>query len=133
MPVRPVLTVLAVLIVAAACGGTTPPPPDTAAAPDAAAAQAPLELQAGAALFAAKCAQCHGPKADGTALGPPFINALYVPGHHGDDAFANAALNGVTAHHWQFGVMPPVEGITESEIAQIVPYVRWLQVQQGIQ
>lgn len=140
MPVRPTLTVFAVLIVAAACGAKTPPAPDAAAAPDKAAAPdtaaaqpPPSELQAGASLYEANCAKCHGPNAEGTSTGPPFIHALYVPSHHGDDAFVSAALNGVTAHHWKFGDMPPVEGMTEPDVRQIVPYIRWLQGQQGSQ
>jgi hypothetical protein len=70
---------------------------------------------------------------EGTSTGPPFIHPFYVPGHHGDDAFVSAALNGVIAHHWQFGDMPPVQGITEPEVREIVAYVRWVQAQQGIQ
>ncbi len=126
MRVIAALSLTVTLIGSVACGGGTTPTPEPAAV------QAPpAELQAGALLFAAKCSECHGAMAEGTDKGPPFIHALYVPGHHGDDAFVNAALNGVAAHHWQFGDMPPVEGITEPEVRQIVPYVRWLQGQQG--
>jgi len=86
----------------------------------------------GKVLFKANCAGCHGPKADGTDQGPPFVNDIYNPGHHPDAAFLSAAKNGVRAHHWRFGNMPPVEGITEAEIVAIVKYVRELQEANGI-
>ena len=87
---------------------------------------------AGKVLFEANCGPCHGAQGNGTDHGPPFINDIYNPGHHPDVAFLLAARNGVRAHHWRFGNMPPVEGITEAEIAAIVKYVRELQEANGI-
>ena len=43
-----------------------------------------------------------------------------------------AAKNGVRQHHWPFGNMPPVEGITDSEISNIIAYVRTVQRANGI-
>jgi hypothetical protein len=40
--------------------------------------------------------------------------------------------NGVKAHHWEFGNMPKIEGVTPEDVDQIVKYVRWLQTQAGI-
>lgn len=40
---------------------------------------------------------------------------------------------GAPSHHWQFGDMPPVEGVTEDQVAAITEYVRHLQRQAGIQ
>jgi len=40
--------------------------------------------------------------------------------------------NGVRAHHWKFGSMPPVDGITDAEDGTIVAYVRALQRANGI-
>jgi len=68
----------------------------------------------------------------GTDKGPPLVHQLYVPSHHGNAAFVSAAVNGVQAHHWQFGDMPPVAGITGEQVRAITLYVRWLQEQQGI-
>jgi hypothetical protein len=39
---------------------------------------------------------------------------------------------GVQAHHWRFGNMPPVEGITRAEVATIITYIRELQRANGI-
>ncbi len=47
-------------------------------------------------------------------------------------AFLMAARNGVRSHHWKFGDMPPVEGITDAEVKTIVAYVRALQQANGI-
>lgn len=87
---------------------------------------------AGKALFKTNCARCHGPQANGTDHGPPFVNDIYNPGHHPDEAFFFAAKNGVRAHHWPFGNMPPVAGITDADLAAIVKYVRELQEANGI-
>mgnify|MGYP005998193611 CR=1 FL=1 len=65
-------------------------------------------------------------------LGPPLIHKIYEPGHHGDMSFQLAAMNGVRAHHWAFGNMPAVEGITPSDITNITTYVRAIQRANGI-
>ena len=83
-------------------------------------------------LFAANCSACHGAAADGTNNGPPLVHRLYEPGHHADFAFYRAVSNGVIAHHWNFGDMPPVSGLSEDEVAQIISYVRDLQREGGI-
>ena len=60
------------------------------------------------------------------------MHRLYEPGHHPDFAFRNAVKNGVIAHHWDFGDMPPVTGLSEDEVTQIIAYVRDLQRKGGI-
>ena len=105
------LALVALALMAAACGS---------AGPD------------GAELFAANCAACHGGMADGTDAGPPLVHRLYVPGHHPDAAFQSAVKNGVFAHHWDFGDMPAVAGVSEDEVAAIVEYVRGLQREAGL-
>ncbi|PIB24711.1 cytochrome C [Amylibacter kogurei] len=86
----------------------------------------------GKTFFDAKCALCHGANASGTENGPPLVHIIYEPNHHGDESFLRAASQGVRAHHWQFGDMPPVEGITQGEVKQIIAYVRSLQRANGI-
>ncbi|SMR72794.1 Cytochrome c [Aliiroseovarius halocynthiae] len=87
----------------------------------------------GARAFTAKCAACHGPSAGGLdGAGPPLIHKIYEPSHHGDAAFFRAAEIGVRAHHWTFGNMPPVNGITRAEMAEIVKYLRAVQRANGI-
>lgn len=86
----------------------------------------------GKILFEASCAACHGERGAGTDQGPPFINEIYNPGHHPDEAFFLAPRVGVRAHHWKFGNMPSVEGVTDDELRAIVRYVRELQEANGI-
>lgn len=86
----------------------------------------------GAALYAGKCAECHGMGGTGTEKGPPLVNRIYEPGHHGDDAFRRAVREGTPAHHWKFGDMPPVDGLSDRQIDDIIVYVRALQVAAGI-
>lgn len=89
--------------------------------------------QAGKAAYDARCAECHGVNAAGQdGIAPPLVHKIYEPGHHGDISFQLAARNGVRAHHWPFGDMPPVEQIGDAEIATIITYVRELQAANGI-
>ena len=45
---------------------------------------------------------------------------------------AHFAKNGVIAHHWDFGDMPPVAGVSGAEVTQIIAYIRDLQREGGI-
>jgi mono/diheme cytochrome c family protein len=92
----------------------------------------PAEFQVGETKFNSSCAACHGKEAAGTDHGPPLVHKIYEP-NHGDPAFQRAVANGVRAHHWEFGNMPKIEGVTPEDVDQIVKYVRWLQRQAGIQ
>jgi mono/diheme cytochrome c family protein len=86
----------------------------------------------GAALFASNCAVCHGRDAVGTAQGPPLVHRVYESSHHGDDAFYRAVREGVQSHHWEFGAMPPIAGLSEDKVGRIIVYVRALQKASGI-
>ncbi|KAE9625893.1 c-type cytochrome [Parasedimentitalea maritima] len=89
--------------------------------------------QMGEKAFNAKCAACHGANATGLeGLAPPLVHKIYEPSHHGDEAFYRAVQNGVRAHHWSFGDMPPVEGLTRGDVKGIVAYIRELQQENGI-
>ncbi|OLS51189.1 c-type cytochrome [Rhodovulum sulfidophilum] len=91
------------------------------------------QAEAGQAVFSDNCAQCHGTRADGReGLGPPLIHPIYEPDHHGDYAFLRAARQGVRAHHWRFGDMAPVPGVSTADIASVVRFVRELQRANGI-
>lgn len=92
----------------------------------------PAAIAEGEALFTANCAACHGADLNGTATGPPFLNAIYAPNHHGAAAFQQAVAVGVQPHHWDFGPMPPVEGLTAEDVDKIVEFVRSRQEAEGI-
>jgi mono/diheme cytochrome c family protein len=94
---------------------------------------APAAAVEGAAVFERKCAECHGRSAKGTEKGPPLVHKIYEPSHHGDASFYLAVRQGVRAHHWPFGDMPPVEGVSDEQIADIIAYVRGLQRAAGIE
>lgn len=89
--------------------------------------------QIGKLAFEANCAACHGTNAAGqNGLAPPLVHIIYEPSHHGDESFHRAAALGVQGHHWPFGNMPPVDGITRDEVTMIIAYVRELQRANGI-
>jgi mono/diheme cytochrome c family protein len=83
-------------------------------------------------LFAANCASCHGANGSGSGKGPPLIHIIYEPSHHGDAAFVMAMRQGVRAHHWQFGDMAPIEGLSVEDMQAIITFVREVQVANGI-
>ena len=87
---------------------------------------------AGEDLFNANCSLCHGVNAAGTHQGPPLIHKIYEPGHHSDFSIRNAVRRGVRQHHWQFGDMPPVAGISADDEEKIICYVREMQRANGI-
>ena len=128
-----------ILLAIAAIGGwvlLTPAPVEEAAAPLASVVVPELAGNAlvGKQIFDAKCAACHGPDAAGQdGVAPPLVHRIYEPSHHGDVAFLLAVRNGVRPHHWRFGPMPPVEGLTDGDVAMVVDYVRALQRANGIE
>jgi mono/diheme cytochrome c family protein len=90
------------------------------------------DAKRGQGLFEVKCAACHGLDARGTDKGPPLVNPIYRPGHHDDLSFHLAIKNGSHQHHWNFGNMAPVEGVTPENAADIIAYVRKEQHAAGI-
>lgn len=113
-----------------AAAGAPAPDPETIRVPETFGAQAYF----GQIAFEQSCAACHGKNAaGGTGKGPPLVHPIYEPGHHGDTAFLRAAMAGVRAHHWNFGNMPPVEGMTDETVTLIVNYIRELQSANGIE
>ncbi len=122
----------------AGCSAEEPPAPSYQAAQPAAGG-APVAVpdlsgnaRAGEQVFDANCALCHGPNASGTGLGPPLVHRIYEPGHHQDFTIQSAVRNGVPAHHWQFGNMPPVPAVSDEDIPHIICYIRELQQANGI-
>jgi len=87
----------------------------------------------GKKLYEKNCASCHGAALKGSMQGPPFLHPYYVSSHHSDAAFQLAVKNGVQAHHWKFGNMKPVPGVTPDDVAHITAYVRAKQRQAGIE
>jgi mono/diheme cytochrome c family protein len=106
--------------------------PPTAAAADTPDPKVPPALAKGKALFNTNCSVCHGIGARGTKQGPSFLDKIYEPNHHADTAFYRAAEMGVRAHHWTFGDMPKIPGVTRDDLTQIIAYIRWLQQKAGI-
>ncbi len=92
------------------------------------------QSQRGEIAFNQYCANCHGANAVGQdGIAPPLIHIYYEPNHHGDAAFLVAIARGVQAHHWPFGNMPPVEGISQDQAIDIIAYVREIQRANGIE
>jgi mono/diheme cytochrome c family protein len=94
---------------------------------------APADPVLGKVLFDANCKACHGDEARGTSQGPPLVHKIYAPGHHGDFSFYRAVSSGSRSHHWNFGDMPPVAGVSPQQTSHIIAYIRQKQRQVGIQ
>lgn len=91
------------------------------------------KARSGQESFEANCAVCHGKNAAGQlGTAPPLVHVIYEPSHHGDESIQRAVALGAPAHHWEFGDMPPVEGLSRSDVEEIVAYIRELQRANGI-
>ncbi|HSJ36564.1 MAG TPA: cytochrome c [Acidimicrobiia bacterium] len=119
------LALAALALALAGCGGTDPSSGSPSAEPEL--------IEKGRTLYAENCAECHGEDLRGTDQGPSFLSPVYEPGHHGDGAFLLAVQAGVRAHHWKFGDMPPVEGLTPDDVEAIVAFVRETQRTEGFE
>ena len=87
----------------------------------------------GKQAFDIKCASCHAENAVGQhGVAPPLVHKIYEPNHHGNESFQRAVAMGVRAHHWKFGSMPAIEGLTRADVKVIIVYVRELQSHNGI-
>lgn len=115
---------------------SAPAPPASTGAPPAPGAATggviPAEFAKGESLFMEHCAVCHGGDVMGTDHGPPLVHPIYQPDHHSDASFYLAIRNGARSHHWMYGNMPPVQGVSNEDATQIIAYLRWLQHDAGI-
>ncbi len=87
----------------------------------------------GAALYRQSCASCHGVDLRGTDKGPSHLSQVYEAGHHSDDSFRSAIEQGSAAHHWNFGDMAPVPGLSAEEVDAIIDYIRQQQETHGFE
>ena len=142
-PICVAVAVFAVAGIAIACGAdtsdatgtlTAQPAPalDTAVPPATSTATAPA-VPDGAAVYQQHCAECHGVDLRGTDKGPSQLSIVYEPNHHGDYAYRVAIREGTREHHWWFGDMPPVEGITDLEIEKVISFIRAEQQRLGFE
>lgn len=119
--------ILAVSVALAGCGAISSDS-DTGIDP-----QDPELVARGDELYAANCAQCHGEDLRGTDRGPSHLSRVYEPSHHADGSFQLAVQLGAVEHHWDFGPMPPVEGLSEADVEAIVAFVRETQRIEGFE
>ncbi len=119
--------ILAVAALTTACSESTDRP-ETEIQP-----QDPGLVAAGAVLYAASCAECHGTDLRGTDQGPSHLSVVYEPNHHADIAFLLAVRQGARSHHWGFGDMEPVPGLSDEDVQAIVAFVRETQRLEGFE
>ena len=92
----------------------------------------PFHLAKGQLLYERYCSACHGIELQGSEQGPPLLHPFYKPSHHDDKSFVRAVLKGVKQHHWEFGDMPPVEGMTPKKTQRVVSFLRYYQQQKKL-
>lgn len=89
--------------------------------------------KSGEQLYKQSCGSCHGNDLRGTKRGPSQLSQVYAPDHHPDDAYRSAIANGARAHHWGFGDMRPVKGLSASQVDAIIAYIRQQQQKHGFE
>ncbi len=105
--------VLALALMVSACAGAVETSSSTTDAVD-----------RGARLYVTNCSACHGVEAVGTATGPSLLDPVYADLTDAD--YVIAVEMGVAEELFGLGDMPPVQGLTHSEISAIAGYVRSL-------
>ena len=85
----------------------------------------------GSEVHTESCASCHGSDLRGTDKGPSFLSIVYESDHHSDDSFRRAIATGAPQHHWPFGDMEPVEGLSRDDVEAVIAYVRGEQQRLG--
>jgi mono/diheme cytochrome c family protein len=91
------------------------------------------DTRKGELIYQQTCQGCHGVGGTGSEQGPPLVHRTYAPNHHADLAFHLAVKNGVRSHHWHFGDMQPLPGVTPESVGHVVRYIRYQQQIAGIQ
>ena len=91
------------------------------------------QVDRGAEVYAQSCASCHGANLRGSDEGPSMLSIVYEPNHHTDDSFRSAIANGAPQHHWPFGDMEPVEGLSDDDVEAVIAFVRAEQERQGFE
>lgn len=124
---KALLPATAIVAAALGLGGCGSGNGDTPAAAD------PESIQLGAEVYAETCASCHGADLQGTDKGPSHLSIVYEPSHHTDASFRSAIANGAAQHHWNFGDMPPIEGLTGQDVEAVIAFVRSEQERQGFE
>ena len=112
---------------------TEPAPMNTVSATAPTSTGAELAIPDGAEVYRQFCAECHGVDLRGTDKGPSQLSIVYEPNHHGDHAYRVAIRDGTREHHWWFGDMPPVEGISDLEIEKVISFIRAEQQRLGFE
>ena len=111
-----VVAVVAALLITSGSGSDEPPAPGS-----------PEQLALGEEVFTESCQTCHGEGLRGGLAGPPLISEIYRPDDHPDSAIRAAVANGVQPHHWEFAGMPPIPGLSETDVDAVIAYIRDVQ------
>ena len=81
-------------------------------------------ISQGKAEYQKTCIECHGTGLLGSEKGPSLLDDTYKDSHHADLSFYYAVKSGVRQHHWQFGDMPKIAGLSPERVSDIIAYVR---------
>ena len=87
----------------------------------------PAEAKAGHDTYLARCADCHGPRAEGTDRGPSLLHPAYRAEAMGDAAYRAAVRRGVRARLWGYGDMPAIPGVPGEELDAVIAFLRAVQ------
>lgn len=82
----------------------------------------------GAGIYKAKCAPCHGPDGQGTAMAPAFKGNEFIK--KSDDATITATIKngraGAEKHYKQFAMAMPKQTLNDDEVKAVIGQLRTL-------
>ena len=81
-------------------------------------------LNSGQTVYQENCSACHGTDLLGTTQGPPLLWDLYITSHHPNKRMKQSLREGVSQHHWVFGDMPDQSHLSDTELSDVVFFVR---------
>ena len=84
-------------------------------------------IEAGAAIFKAKCSLCHGAEGKGSTMAPSFNGNAWIKGASSADVadvIKNGRKGAAKKYSNYFSDMPASKGMAESDVSALVEYLR---------
>ena len=120
------ILVCALALTSGACGDSD----EGTAAGDGSAAGG-TDLVAGEQTYMDFCGSCHGRDFEGSAAGPSQLDPVFAADVTTDEDFRRAITEGAPKENYDFTAMPAIGSLDDTEIENVIAYVRSVQEERG--